>query len=87
MDPQQTWQDMLEAVHQKQWDEARQLADDLHGWLRNKGFPPLTIGDRSFGKTWHVTIATFTCLAVINRADEIRKLRRSRQGKKKGTEG
>ncbi|MEZ5951746.1 MAG: hypothetical protein R3C12_21555 [Planctomycetaceae bacterium] len=87
MDPQQTWQDMLDAVHQKQWDTARQLADDLHGWLTNKGFPPITIGDRSFGTTWHLTIATFTCLAVINRAEEIRRLRRARKTERKQADG
>jgi hypothetical protein len=85
MDPEQTWQDMLDAVHRKEWNTARQLADDLHTWLKNKGFPPVTIGDRSFGRNWHVTIATLTCLAVINRADEIRKLRYQKK-KRKETE-
>ena len=83
MDPQQTWNEMLDAVEQKRWDDAEQLATDLHAWLMNKGCPPATIGGPSFGKGWHVTIATVTCLSVQSRVAEIRKLRRLKRIRQK----
>ncbi|TWT61669.1 hypothetical protein [Rubinisphaera italica] len=84
MDSQQTWIDMLDALRHKKWDEAKELADALYEWIRKGGFPPVTIGDESLGKNWHKTIATFTCLAVANKVDDIRKRRERRQSATKG---
>jgi hypothetical protein len=83
MDPQQTWADMLDALKRKEWDEAKELADALYEWLRKGGFPPTTVGDESLGKTWHKTIAHFTCLAVANKVEEVRQ-RRERKSTSKG---
>lgn len=84
MDPQQTWTDMLEALKNKQWDEAKELADALYAWIGKGGFPPTTVGDESLGKNWHKTIAHFTCLAVTNKAEEVRTQRAKRAAKKGG---
>ena len=79
MDPQQTWNDLLDAMKRKDWNEAKELADYLHEWIRNKGFPPVTIGDESLGKEWHRTIASFVCLAVANKVDDLQKRREQRK--------
>ena len=79
MDPQKTWDDMLNALQRKQWDEAKELADNLYGWLRRRGFPPTTVGDESLGKQWHDTVAQFVCLIVANKVNEIHKRRRRRE--------
>ena len=79
MDPQQTWTDMLDALKRKEWNEAKELADALHAWLRKGGLPPTTVGDASLGHQWHKTIASFTCLAIANKADDVRKQRRKRK--------
>ncbi|HHK40905.1 MAG TPA: hypothetical protein ENJ50_00685 [Planctomycetaceae bacterium] len=84
MDPHQTWTDMLDALRQKQWDEAKELADALYEWIHNGGFPPVTIGDESLGKNWHKAIASFACLAVANKVDDIRKRRERRQSATQG---
>lgn len=84
MDPQQTWIDMLDALKQKQWDEAKELADALYVWICKGGFPPTTAGDESLGRNWHKTIAHFTCLAVANKVEDVRKRRTSRQSTSKG---
>jgi hypothetical protein len=84
MDPQQTLTDMLDALRRKQWDEAKELADALYEWIRKGGFPPVTIGDESLGKNWHKTIASFACLAVANKVDDIRKRRERRHSAMKG---
>lgn len=83
MDPHQTWADMFDALKEKRWDEAKELADALYEWIRNGGFPPITVGEESLGKNWHKTIASFLCLAVANKVDDIRK-RRSRRRSTKG---
>lgn len=84
MDPHQTWSDMLDALNRKEWDEAKELADALYEWLCKGGFPPTTVGDESLGKQWHKTIASFTCLAIANKVEDVRKQRRKRQALKKG---
>jgi len=79
MDPQATWNEMLDALKRRQWDEADQHAADLYSWMNSKqGFAPLTIGDESLGKEWHRTIASFTCLFVQTKVKEIR-IRRARK--------
>ena len=78
MDPRQTWADMLDALQRNRWDDAKELADALYEWIRKGGFPPVTIGDKSLGKNWHKTIASFACLAVANKVDDICKRRERR---------
>jgi len=80
MDPQQSWIDMLTALNEKRWGIAREQADALYEWIRKGGFPPVTVGDQSLGKKWHAAIASFTCLAVANKVDDIRKRRRAKGG-------
>jgi len=75
---------MLDALQSKQWDDAKELADALYEWIRKGGFPPTTVGDESLGKTWHKTMASFTCLAVANKVDDVRKRRTSRRSTSKG---
>lgn len=84
MDPHRTWADMLDALKRKEWDDAKELADALYEWLRKGGFPPTTVGDESLGKQWHKTIASFTCLAIANKVEDVRKQRRKRQTLRKG---
>ena len=84
MDPQQTWTDMLEALKHKEWDDAKELADALYEWIRKHGFPPVTVGDESLGKNWHKTIASFTCLVVANKVNDMRNRRSQRETKTKG---
>ena len=79
MDPQATWNEMLDALKRRHWDEADQHAADLYSWMNSKhGFAPLTVGDESLGKEWHKTIASFTCLFVQTKVKEIR-IRRTRK--------
>lgn len=86
MDPQQTLADMLTALKEKRWEDAKELADALHGWLTKGGFPPATLGDMSLGTEWHRAVATFTCLAASSKVDDIRKRRARRTARtaKKG---
>lgn len=81
MDPQQTLADMLTALQEKRWDDAKELADALHEWLVKGGFPPTTLGDVSLGREWHRAVATFACLAASSKVDDIRKRRTRRRAR------
>ena len=72
---------MLDALERKKWDDAKELADNLFEWLRKGGFPPITIGDESLGKSWHKTIAHFTCLVVASKVNDLHDRRSRRQSK------
>ena len=81
MDPQQTLADMLTAMKENRWEDAKELADALHGWLTKGGFPPTTLGDASLGKEWHRAVATFACMATISEVADIQKRRKRRPSK------
>jgi hypothetical protein len=40
MDPDATWELMLTAYQESNWDEAVEHAEDILAWLRRGGFPP-----------------------------------------------
>lgn len=79
MDPQQTWNDLLNALRCKHWEQAKELADSLHEWIRKRGSPPVTIGEETLGNEWHRTITSFVCLYVANKVDDLNKRREQRQ--------
>lgn len=81
MDPNETWNNLLEALKQKQWDRAKEFADALHEWIWKRGCPPTTVGDESLGPTWHRTIASFVCLHVANKVHGINQRRQQREDK------
>ena len=42
MDPTASWDMMLSAYKESNWEEALEYAEALLGWLRQGGFPPQT---------------------------------------------
>lgn len=73
MDPQATWQELLKARLERDWDHAEELAESLLEWMKNKGFPPTTVGESSIGKSWHHAVAQFVCFMTINDVKKARK--------------
>lgn len=78
MDPQQTLADLLTAMNEKRWDDAKEFAEALQGWLTRGGFPPTTLGDASLGKEWHRAVTTFVCMAAISKVADIQNCRKRR---------
>jgi hypothetical protein len=64
MDPQAAWNEMLEAVIQRDRDQAQERADGLLEWMRNGGFPPQTTAV-AMRPQWNRTMAEFGCLMVL----------------------
>ena len=68
---------MLDALERKQWEPAKELADSLYEWLKNGGFPPVTVGNKSIGKRWHHAVAQFVCLAIASKVHDVQKRKRT----------
>lgn len=73
MDPQATWNELLEARWQRDWNRAEELANALLEWLQRRGFPPQTIGDPKLGTRWHHAVAYFVCHLVLSDTRQARK--------------
>ena len=65
MDPQATWQRLLDAYSVHDWAESKEAAEDLLLWLRNCGFPPQILPDLPMDDAWNRTIAVAACRFVI----------------------
>jgi hypothetical protein len=65
MDPQATWQRMLDAYSARDRIEAIEAAEDLLGWLRRGGFPPQTLPHLPMDNPWNRAIADAACRFVF----------------------
>ncbi len=61
MDPQATWNELLDCYNRKQFEEALAAAENLNQWLQRGGFPPTVTAQVSAGDELHRVIA----LAVV----------------------
>lgn len=80
MDPQATWDELLQASLDRDWDRMEELADALLGWLGKHGAPPLTVGHRDLGVQWHGAVAQFVCYMALSKVRDARR-RKSRRTK------
>ena len=65
MDPQATWQRLLDAysAHDGAW--STEAAEDLLVWLRKCGFPPQILPNLPMDDAWNRAIAVAACKFVI----------------------
>lgn len=68
MDPQETFEAMLAALRNREWELVEDTSDALRTWMNRGGFPPETLGADSLGAEWHGTIAAFVCDLAASRA-------------------
>lgn len=68
MDPQATWNRLLEAWADQDWPSVFESAQDLSEWLGKSGFPPKTMEGSGLGDDWHRALATAMCQFALNRA-------------------
>ena len=61
MDPQETWRSLLDAWANRNWDEVRELSDDLLVWLNRSGFPPEILSPRKMGTEFNWAVARAAC--------------------------
>jgi len=71
MDPQATWNSLLEEWANRNWLAVSELAEALLEWLSKDGFPPDTMGNRSLGADWHRELASTMCKFALERANDV----------------
>ncbi len=65
MDPQTTWQLMLEAYCEGDMAAAMEAAEDLVNWLTRGGFPPQVLLGQPLDDDWNRTVAEAACRFII----------------------
>lgn len=65
MDPQVTWQRLLDAYSERNWPEAQEAAEDLLIWLERGGFPPQILPDSPMHDAWNRTVVHAACSFVM----------------------
>ena len=70
MDPQTTWDQLLEAYADEDWDTVLDLAEGLQHWLESGGFPPRATTGADMGKPWDRAIALAGCCLAVAHARE-----------------
>ena len=71
MDPQTTWNALLEEWTQCNWLDVLELAEALLEWLSKFGYPPETIEGRRMGADWNRVLATAVCEFAVRRANNV----------------
>jgi len=73
VDPQATWDELLEAYAEADWDRVEELADALIRWLQRGGFPPRAVTGSDMGHDWDRAIALAGCrFATAQARKEVR---------------
>ena len=57
MDPQRTWNDLLNAWQNREWELVIELAEALRSWLDKGGFPPEPVYPMELGVEFNAAIA------------------------------
>jgi hypothetical protein len=73
MDPQETWNQLLDAVATRDWNQAEKLANAMLKWLRNRGDPPQTVSRKGLTRSWHAAVAQLVSYMAINSAGDARR--------------
>jgi len=71
MDPQATWNSLLEEWAECNWLDVSELAEALLEWLSKDGFPPETMGTHRMGADWNRTLALAACNFALQRAADV----------------
>ena len=72
MDPQVTWDELMEEYASENWPCVQELATALIAWLDSGGFPPQTISGRTLGDAWNRALAYAGCRLAMSDADWMR---------------
>ena len=71
MDPQQTWNDLLNAWQDRDWETVLELAEALRKWLDKSGFPPEIEYPKELGVDFNAAIARAASEFVAHRAQSV----------------
>ncbi len=70
MDPQATWDQLLAALAEEEWDQVEDFARSLLNWLDRGGFPPTAMGVACLGPDWERAICIAGCRYALDIVSE-----------------
>jgi hypothetical protein len=65
MDPQSTWDELLDAYVEGDWDTVERRANDLIAWLDRDGFPPSIVSHPGVDSDWNRALARAGCCHAL----------------------
>jgi hypothetical protein len=68
VDPQATWNQLLDAYAAADWELVEELAAALRQWLARGGFLPHTTGRLDLGPTFDEQLALTACAVALGQA-------------------
>lgn len=71
MDPQATWDKLLQAWSKRHWEEVAELSESLLAWLGKGGFPPETNYPKELGADWDAAVALAACGFAFCRSRQV----------------
>lgn len=71
MDPQATWEQLLEALSSGDHEQVEELATELLRWLERGGFPPRAVLGTDLGPTWDRAATRFACAFALTVATKL----------------
>ncbi len=69
MDPQVTWDLLINEWTQCNWIDVHELAEALQDWMADGGFPPDTSGGKYVGGEWNRIVALAVCKFTLRTAN------------------
>ena len=71
MDPQATWQELLDAWREHDWQRMQDASEALLDWLKRGGFPPEVFPTSGMGSEWNQTMVRSACTYMVDLARRV----------------
>jgi len=71
MDVQQTWEDLLTAWAEHDWQNVQQISQDILEWLERNGFAPEIVSVQRMGNDVNRVLATAACQYMAELARQV----------------
>lgn len=71
MDPQESYNRMIDAWINRDWSEVAELAEALLDWLDKGGFPPEPSYPKDMGREWNERVVRATSNFMLSRANNV----------------
>jgi hypothetical protein len=80
VDPQATWNELHDAVADRDWERVEELADALLEWIGKGGFPPKTSAHPRLTQSWHKDVTHCVCHLALASLKKARTRAKRRKG-------
>ena len=71
MDPQATWNELLDAWRKRDWQRMQEASESLLDWLKRGGFPPEVFPTSGLGSEWNRMVSQAACTSMVDLARRV----------------